>query len=291
MAYLAIQGHATRGNEVIALLKMLGGIDSGFFSGNETDRFYYIEVDKGICFIDSVVEHLDFCKLTIEQFLERFPYKVGDRVIAYVEGILAHFTIQDVRWNDKLNKIEYKICSSWCDTSLMQPYKEETMEDKPNLLQQLKEYFDNTPREVIEKEWHQYDKYNEIGPKVNEYLEYVNNIRQPKYPKTYEECSGVINKIARNLNECEDSETYMPELMYAYQKLRICRDAYWNIAGDWEPDWNNISDKHCIYVVGGEIWLKECQTRQCNLAFPTAEMRDAFYENFKELIESCKELL
>ena len=27
------------------------------------------------------------------------------------------------------------------------------------------------------------------------------------------------------------------------------------------------------------------------LAFPTEEMRDAFYENFKELIEECKELL
>lgn len=27
------------------------------------------------------------------------------------------------------------------------------------------------------------------------------------------------------------------------------------------------------------------------LDFPTAEMRDAFYENFKDLIEQCKELL
>jgi hypothetical protein len=27
------------------------------------------------------------------------------------------------------------------------------------------------------------------------------------------------------------------------------------------------------------------------LSFPTPEMRDAFYENFKELIESVKELL
>lgn len=27
------------------------------------------------------------------------------------------------------------------------------------------------------------------------------------------------------------------------------------------------------------------------LAFPTAEMRDTFYENFKDLIEQCKELL
>ena len=27
------------------------------------------------------------------------------------------------------------------------------------------------------------------------------------------------------------------------------------------------------------------------LAFPTKEMRDAFYENFEDLIENCKELL
>ena len=27
------------------------------------------------------------------------------------------------------------------------------------------------------------------------------------------------------------------------------------------------------------------------ITFPTEEMRDAFHENFKDLIESCKELL
>ena len=32
-------------------------------------------------------------------------------------------------------------------------------------------------------------------------------------------------------------------------------------------------------------------THDCPFAFPTEEMRDAFYENFKDLIEQCKELL
>ena len=54
------------------------------------------------------------------------------------------------------------------------------LENKPDLLQQLKDYFDNTPREIIEKEWHEYDKYNEIEPTVNEYLEYVNKIKLNK---------------------------------------------------------------------------------------------------------------
>ena len=44
------------------------------------------------------------------------------------------------------------------------------------ILEQLKEYFNNTPRDVIEKEWHEYDKYNEIGPTVGEYLAFMDLI-------------------------------------------------------------------------------------------------------------------
>ena len=79
------------------------------------------------------IQHPEYYQLDIEEFFEKFPYKIGDKVIAYVEGNLAQFTIQDIRWNNELNKIEYKICSSWCDASLMQPYKDETMEDKGNI--------------------------------------------------------------------------------------------------------------------------------------------------------------
>lgn len=87
------------------------------------------------------------------------------------------------------------------------------------------------------------------------------------------------------------SENYRKKQLETLQRLLILRDAWWKMADDWKPDWNNVSDKHCIYFVSGEIWLTECQTRQCTLAFPTAEMRDAFYDNFKELIDKCKELL
>jgi hypothetical protein len=58
------------------------------------------------------------------------------------------------------------------------------MENKPNLLQQLKKYFDNTPREIIEKDWKEIEYLNEIGPDVDEYLECVKKYRQSnQYPK------------------------------------------------------------------------------------------------------------
>ena len=83
------------------------------------------------------------------------------------------------------------------------------------------------------------------------------------------------------------------------RRLLICRNAYWKIAGEqmelgkpWEPDWdNNDVVKYTICCVANNV--RRLQARQYNyiLAFPIEEMCDAFYENFKELIEQCKELL
>jgi hypothetical protein len=62
----------------------------------------------------------------------------------------------------------------------------------------------------------------------------------------------------------------------------------------WEPDWlsGRKEEKYCIGTQNNEIWhdFSEYGGNEI-LAFPTMEMRDAFYENFKDLIESCKELL
>ena len=123
--------------------------------------------------------------------------------------------------------------------------------------------------------------------------------KKPKYPKTIEECCKILGLefnpfytgVKRQIN-------YKDGLLHNLKCLLIYRDAYWKIAGEemglgkpWEPDWNNISDKYCIYFVSGDAWSKECQTRQCPFAFPTREMRDAFKENFDQDIENCKELL
>lgn len=90
----------------------------------------------------------------------------------------------------------------------------------------------------------------------------------------------------------------MTILLYNLQELLICRDAYWKIAGEqmklgkpWEPDFGN-EVLYCIYNYWGEI-IKDKTTLVINkiLIFPTEEMRDAFWENFYDLIEVCKELL
>jgi hypothetical protein len=89
-----------------------------------------------------------------------------------------------MNWDSYLNTVTYKLDDKIYTTieqlkivnDLPTIELQSNEENKPDLLQQLKDYFVNTPREIIEKEWHEYDKYNEIEPTVKEYLEYVNKI-------------------------------------------------------------------------------------------------------------------
>ena len=133
--------------------------------------------------------------------------------------------------------------------------------------------------------------------------------KKKEYPKTYEECCKVLNFCGEYFFTTYDEGIHFPEndnIVKIHQilkstsiliKLLICRDAYWKIARDevglgkpWEPDWEENSEKSIITKFRNAV-VKFNTKEQYTFAFPTEEMRDAFYENFKELIGSCKELL
>ena len=140
------------------------------------------------------------------------------------------------------------------------------------------------------------NKWDEHSPR--DVANRLTSFTTPKkeYPKTYCECKDILG-----LWDIDDTERgyYKTDLIDKLQMLLICRDAYWKIAGEemglgkpWEPDWEDENQEK--YIIGS--WLGTIQCLEENfvshpLAFPTEEMRDAFYENFKELIEQCKELL
>jgi hypothetical protein len=295
MAQIAIKGHATRGKEVIEILEIFGGKNIYNLSGDTSCSYYVLEngeIRCGIC----VYDNEPYTILNLEEFLEKFPYKVGDEVLAYHEGILAKFTVQDVRWNSELNKVEYKICSSWLDPILIRPYKEETMEEREE--KAVNHVFDV---EVISFDIAQKDKYElDLQGKFKVVLRkgkyYVERIK-PQYPKTYEECYAILNQ---NLDE-HSVIGYRSTDVYNLQLLLICRDAYWEIAGEemglsepWEPSANDEGKTHALYYNRCTDSLDKCEglfESNAILDFPTEEMRDAFFENFKDLIEKCKELL
>ena len=144
-------------------------------------------------------------------------------------------------------------------------------------------------------------------------VEYVE--KKPKYPTTYAECCEVLvgrkpkpNEISfdkmklclvdlDNTQIIDFQNPYLSQLNSLF-RLRMCCDAYWKIAGEkmgldkpWEPDLEN-EELYCIQNYNKQITISRTNTAFNKiLIFPTEEMRDAFYENFKKEIEQCKELL
>lgn len=297
MVSLAILGHKTRGKEVIEILEMLGGINSAHFNGDGTAVSYYIELDNSICIIDNNVNYNTvFHKITLEEFLEKFPYKVGDKVRCWINGYCSIDNIKDIQWDSITNEIKYKIQDYWYSTMNLQPYKEETMETIT-----IDDFKANTKEWLIDKlgNMSMEDALQTISSIYNE-------LHKPKYPKTYEECCEILGIDVSRTIKHEDLPFYKDVTCYennllsslaVLRKLRICRDAYWKIAGNemglgkpWEPDCDspvfvicrNNGKLSCDNLILGETDILE---------FPTAEMRGAFYENFKDLTEQCKELL
>ncbi len=123
-------------------------------------------------------------------------------------------------------------------------------------------------------------------------VEYVK--KQPQYPKSYRECCDTLYRNSRH-DECYEA-CLQGHPMQTFARLLICRDAYWKIAGEqmgldkpWEPDWEDENEiYYTISYDGVNIKCYNDTNVYSKLAFPTKEMRNAFYEEFKDLIEQCK---
>ena len=160
-----------------------------------------------------------------------------------------------------------------------------------------------------EMEWNLPEGYifkDENGNVINS-QKIVLEKKKKEYPKNYEECCYVIGFENTEMVFEDDYRDINPPkeqwkrlgLINQLNKLLICRDAYWKIAGEemglgkpWEPDWtDDMTHKFIIHTIKDKIHCGVSLIKNHTLAFPTAEMRDAFYENFKVLINECKELL
>lgn len=289
MATLVIKGHPTRGKEVIQLLEMFGGKSNGNIKGYNDDLYYYIAKDGLIYGSGIEYEELacNYSLFTLEDFVEKFPYKVGDKVTLDKYPCIItemYWEYDDVIYYLKSDDFSKGVYSTDKD---LQPYKEETnMEDNKVMGSRI----DFSLTERIELDLG--DTHEVVVENGKTYVVK----KKPTYPKTYSKCCKVLGfRLGDNIDNLEG---YKSNLLEHLQALLICRDAYWKIAGEemnlgkpWEPDWNNGLNKCCLKNCESRIVRCALASSNALLAFPTKEMRDAFFENFKGLIEKCKELL
>lgn len=294
MAKLAIKGHPTRGRDIIQLLEMLGGRNSNNCTGQYINRIYFMNKYGYIESTDDIKLQLYCATYNLEEFEEKFPYKVGDKVLYKIYGIYSK--IKSMLWNVEKEQVFYHLDSNKLFVATadeLKPYKEENMEEPKELLIGFTKDKDGNMVLNTHKDY----EIKEVDGK------FMLLKKKLQYPKTYEECFNIClgNKhhIVQvvGLDDLGDNK----ELFESFIKLKICRDAYWKIAGEqmglgkpWESDFtNNDEERYGIYTLANKVEKDFCGVGDVNmiLVFPTEEMRDTFFDNFKDLIERCKELL
>ena len=250
------------------------------------------QVDCGnACFIRSMTKLCEK-KVTISSVLpniEIYHIKEDDGAFNWTDEMFEGLAEEGNNMNniDKLKRISTPAEENWFEIA-----KEWEREDKE---------MDKLKHETILPEGYVFKDEN--GNIINA-TKIVMEKKEKKYPKTYVECCEILGVdsdnflTTTNYYEGEVETTYYERVLLSkfdsLWKLRICRDAYWKIADDWKEKREEKLTRHVIYsTLSGEIIKCTTINSTANylLDFPTAEMRDAFYENFKVLIERCKELL
>jgi hypothetical protein len=302
MGKFAIEGHRTRGCDVINFLEMLGGINSNSLTGNDSFSYYLIEGEeiKGGIYMFGDEPYSFF---TLEEIQNKFPLKVGDMITYKWHNTFFTDTIVEMTWDEERNDF---ICS----------LKEN---DFKYYMSDLKKYETGVPKTLVGLFPVTGDRYQMI---VDEYYEIINENgkyyvvkKKPQYPKTYEDCCSVlvgrepkVNEISfskMSLQLVDDNHTnniafdapMIDEINILY-RLIMCRNAYWKIAGEemgldkpWKPSLKKGETHYAISNVGGKITYEMYGEYNAILMFPTKEMREMFHKNFKNEIEVCKKFL
>ena len=311
---LAIKFEKERKNDIIKLLEYFGGKNNTIYVEFLGDTYCYIDLNGNINVMHSWNSRImDFDRFDYSEFIKKIQFIPGDKVTVNLPGFEEHSEMEvgKLIWNSKSKAIAYSMRCEDGGKEIYSPdildpvVKEVTVNNIEGFLadkkissinfQDQEHYSDEV--ELCLSDQHEIKEKNGRWFVVKKKLE---------FPKTYEKCCEILG-IEEDLwfvYEDIDGNHINPacisnyrmhrlDLYHNHEKLIICRDAYWKIVGNWKPEYKTLvnNEYFTIHTFNGEIVKSITSHRQSILAFPTEEMRDTFYENFKDLIEKCKELL
>lgn len=312
MGKIGIKGNSACGDKIIKLLTRLGGVNAHNLTGYDETRVYYIDIAfSHIGYVN--VEYYDGIWYSYVDFMEKFPFVIGDRVVNKVDG--RDGIVYSMMWAYDSSEVVYNVSfgegvygdffvnglsyPSVNTTNETEEYISNETDKSVNESVKINDNVSNDDEHPILKELH--EKMEELYKYFKEKLESATN----SYPKTHSECCKILGiesyielgfiDADYNIHEEFDLSNYnvsLLTLLNAFKKLIDCRNAYWKIIGEemglgkpWEPSKNDRVAAIC--GLGNEVTTPFHYGAVSMLEFPTEEIRDIFYENFKTLIETC----
>ena len=267
---IAIQGHPTRGEEIIQILESLGGKKLYHSNADDTRLVFFINDKEYITCLHCENPILKECYkiYTLTEFEKEFPFKIGDKVIyEYTSGFIG--TVVNIKFDDNIPyrvNINEIICT--CPTKRLHPYK--PMKEERNITLTLDKA----------KEW--YKKGGELREIA---LQAFTKEELNPLPRSWEDfCNKHAVTSVKYLFASDCPLKYV-----ALWKLEQLRDWY---RQGWKPDWTDCyTEKYCIVLNSGKLLVSLRGMMSQFLAFQSIEVAEEFLKNFEPLIKEAGDLI
>lgn len=288
-----------KGIEVInQLLEFKGVVNKNTFTGHEDVAGYFVNGENIIDSYEYLIDQSSYYKImTLEEFQTKFPFKPGDLVTIKDKDnspVPVHtYTIKEgLLWDSEAEEVTYQLIHSdlsftaLANASVLARYDQEkevpTREEhsfdlsEPNLSESPSSIELKIPRGYT------FDQIKD--DKV---------ILKKKFPNDYIECCRILGCSWEQGITVKGVTEEEKELSKCLIILKRCRDAYWKLSEGWKEMRLEDVTHYVIYstAAGKIVNAKTDGISKFFLDFPTEEMRDMFYQSFKDIIEICREFL
>ena len=289
---IAIQGHPTRGKDVLQILKMLGATSYDSLSTFGHSEWYWYINDKMEIKCDLKNNMCGFKFYTVEEFEKKFPFKVGDKVIhkefndffevisfnpesSYpyeIKGVCKFNTKSHVltKWQPKMKEERF--------VTLTLDKAKEWYKKGGELKEIALQVFTETELNPLPRSWEEFCDIHSKRTDNEYFIEDNSDICKAN--------AAFSRLLDSDKNLCPSKKSAEAHLaMIQLEQLRNC----WRQS--WEPDWNDDQQtKYCI-VHSKEFKIHILYETRRFLSFPTNEMAREFLECFRDLIEKAKDLI
>ena len=284
---IAIQGHPTRGKEVIQILKNLGGKSREELTGRRISQYYFINCNGDID-LNLKINLLNHKLYTLEEFEKEFPFKIGDIVL--LKGTDLPYEIVALEWF--INKLCCKLDNGFhYAPNTLTTY--EKMKEERNItltLDKAKEWYKKggelkevalqafTEKELIKtdlpKTWEEFCKNYPIE-RGEFYITSLSEIHESTCSRN--RCSEA------DKNVCSSQKSAEAHLaMIQLEKLRDC----------WRQGWEPTPHQTVFaikFAINGLSVYEYCSREF--LSFKDRKTATEFLKCFRDLIEKAGDLI